>query len=572
MTDSAPDHPPPADNAAESAEGPRGDRTGKRFLRSLAGLRLIGVLTLVSRILGMVRDIGMATLFGNGMILDAFTVAFRIPNLARRLFGEGALTAAFLPEFVRESDRAGLAAAWTLTTAVLVQLARVLVTVCLIAEIVLVGLWWSGAAGPATGMLLGLTAILLPYLIAICLAAFFSAVLHAMGNFLWPALLPILLNLIWIAAIWLGAPLVDTPEEKIHLIAVCIVCGGVVQLLTPLPKLRGFGYRFVAEWRKAAPQVRAITRSMIPILLGLSVTQLNTLLDSLIAWGFSSPIDLPPDGNGTTSLRYPLLSGTAAALYLGQRLYQFPLGVFGVSLGTVLFPQFARHAAQKRFDQLSDDLTWGLRLVLAVGLPASAGLMLLASPLTSLLFEYGRFDSNDARQTAGMIFAYGSGVWAYCGLLIVHRGYYAVGNRLTPLRVGLLTVGVNVALNFALMWWLSGTGLALATALAAIFQITVLTSMLAGDRIRIDWPAFNSTLWKALVATAVMSVVCQASLRGLDAFDTLPAKRLLRVACPMTVSILTYALVAWKLGMPELRLLLNRNPEAAPARPADMQP
>lgn len=561
MTDSQSESLPAAKSPADSGDDLR---SGSRFVRSLAGLRLIGILTLASRVLGMVRDIGMATLFGNGVILDAFTVAFRIPNLARRLFGEGALTAAFLPEFVRESNRAGLAAAWTLTTAVLVQLARVLVVICLIAETVLVGLWWSGVAGPATGLLLGLTAILLPYLIAICLAAFFSAVLHAMGNFLWPALLPILLNLIWIAAIWLAAPLVETPEAKIHLIAVCIVIGGVVQLMTPLPKLRRFGYRFVSDWRTATPRVRAIAAAMIPILLGLSVTQLNTLLDSLIAWGFSSPIDSPVSGEQVTSLRYPLRSGTAAALYLGQRLYQFPLGVFGVSLGTVLFPQFARHAAQKRFDLLSHDLTWGLRLVLAVGLPASAGLMLLASPLTSLLFEYGRFDRDDARQTAGMIFAYGSGVWAYCGLLIVHRGYYAIGDRRTPVRVGLVAVGVNIGLNFALMWWLSGAGLALATALAAMFQVAVLTALITRNGITVDWPEFNSTLLRALVATAVMALACAATSGLISSIDALPAARFLRVACPLAVSVLTYGAAAWILGMPELRLLLHRKPEPEP--------
>ncbi|MGH7200279.1 MAG: lipid II flippase MurJ, partial [Planctomycetaceae bacterium] len=328
------------------------DAVTLRSSRLFAPLRLVSLLTLLSRVLGLARDVGMAVVFGGGPVMDAFSVAFRLPNLARRLFGEGALTAAFLPVFVRELEaHSGRQSAWKLASAVLGLLAITLTALVLIAEALLIGLMEWGGFSAETDLLLGLTAVLLPYLIVICVAAQISAVQHALGQFAWPALLPALLNVIWIAALAVAVWLFETDRQRIYAVAVCVMLAGVVQVLAPLPALWRLGFRFDAGWWSARRQVQEIARAMLPVVLGLSVTQLNTFADSLIAWGFAAPLGasdatMPLPGGPA----YPLDSGTASALYFGQRMYQFPLGVFGVALGTVLFPLLARHAERGRLD------------------------------------------------------------------------------------------------------------------------------------------------------------------------------------------------------------------------------
>jgi putative peptidoglycan lipid II flippase len=252
--------------------------------------------------------------------------------------------------------------------------------------------------------------------------------------------------------------------------------------------------------------------------------------------------------------------GTASALYFGQRLYQFPLGVFGVALGTVLFPLLAAHAQRGELDRVRDDLTLGLRLVAAIGIPASAGLMLLARPLASLCFEYGEFDADDARQTAQMIAAYGAGVWAYCGLLIVQRGYYAIGDRLTPVRVGLAAVAFNLLMNVALIGPFGGSGLALGTAITSMVQVLTVTILYQQRVGRLDWPALFRTVFKTLVGTALMSLACLFVGRQIE---PLHLGRGASVLLPVTAAISTYCLAAWLLGLKEIGLLLRRDREGA---------
>lgn len=530
-----------------------------------AGLRIVGLWTLASRILGLARDMAMAALFGNGAVLDAFTVAFRIPNLGRRLFGEGALAAAFLPAFTRELETNGRRAAWRLGTAMLVALVWFLAAVVLVAEALLGAAWLAGGSAGESALLIGLTALLLPYLVLICASALVGSILHALGRFTWPALLPVMLNVAWLLGLWgvWRAPLTDT--GKMHVIAAVIVLSGIAQFAAPLPALRRAGFRFDRTWRLARDKVRDVARGMLPVLLGLSITQLNTLADSLIAWGFAAPEIAPADVDsigGTVSIATePIASGAASALYFGQRMYQFPLGIFGVALGTVMFPLLARHAGRNRFDLLREDLTLGMRLVVFVGLPASIGLMLLAEPLTSLFFERGRFGPDDVRQTSAMIAAYGAAVWAYSGLLIAQRGFYAVGDRVTPLRAGMVAVAVNLVLDFTLIWPLGGTGLAVATSIAAAVQLA-LTLWLMRARIgELHWRPLGSTTLRALLACAAMTAATLAALAFVDHAgmeDGSATMKLLRVTLPLCAGIAAYFLAARLLRMEEPGLLLSR--------------
>lgn len=518
----------------------------------LSGLIRVSSLTLVSRILGLIRDAAMAASFGNGPVLDAFTVAFRLPNVTRRLFGEAAFSTAFLPVFVRELHTEGRDAAWKLATAILVVTAAAVSAVTLLSVLALVSL--AAIVGPGeTRLLLGLAAVLFPYQIFVCVAAQASAVLHAFNRFSIPALLPIVGNAVWLAVLVASMWMFESDLVRIYVVSAGVVVAGITQSVLTIPALRLLGFRFRWDWEAARPRVREVASAVLPVLLGLSVTELNSLADGLFAWLLTAPADaVDPD-----PLRYPLVPGTAAALYLGQRLYQFPLGVFGVALGTVLFPHFARHAAAGRHEELRDDLTLGLKLSIAIGLPASVGLMLMAHPLADALFHYGAFDAADSAQTAAAIGGYSLGVWAFIALLIVNRGLYAVGDRTTPLRAGLAASLLNIVLSVALAWPFGGAGLAAGTAIAAAFQLMLSIAALRGRKLSPPLRAVGKTALQAGIATGVMAIACVALRDGVS-WPNHPTGRVLTLMISVTGGVVIYAVTAMLVGLRELRRLFLR--------------
>lgn len=528
--------------------------------RPLAGLLRVSSLTVVSRVLGLVRDAAMAAAFGNGPVLDAFSVAFRLPNVTRRLFGEAAFSTAFLPVFVRELHASGREAAWTLATAILVVTAAAVSAVTLAAEVVLLGLWaFAGPGEPR--LLLGLTAALFPYQIFICLAAQAAAVMHAFGRFTLPALLPIVGNALWLGVLTVALSTIESDVPRVYAVSLGVVAAGAAQCAFMVPALRRLGFRFHWDWPAARPRVREVAFAVLPVLAGLGVTELNSLADGLFAWLLTAPGGL----RNPSPVRYPLEPGTAAALYLGQRLYQFPLGVFGVALGTVLFPRLARHAAVGRRDELRDDLTLGLKLSVAIGLPASIGLVLVARPLADALFRYGAFDAGDVHQTAAAISGYAVGVWAFIALLIANRGFYAVGDRMTPLKTGLAAALLNLALNAGLAWPLGGFGLALGTALAASFQVVLSVIGLRGRDLSPDLKALGATTLKAGAAAAAMGFVCLALRDGVE-WGAAPVGRALGLAVPVSGGLIGYFVAAKMFGLKELRMLLPGRSGVPPRR------
>jgi putative peptidoglycan lipid II flippase len=526
-------------------------------------LRIVSLCTVGSRVLGLLRDQAMGAIFGAGPVMDAFTVAFRLPNLARVLLGEGALTTAFLPVFLAELQQRGRESAARVTWALLISLTSLLCLLIVAAEGALwsLDLWMT--LGPEARLLRNLTAILLPYVVLICLAAQLGAVLNALGQFLWPALVPIVLNVIWLAALWTLIPLWPDEVSQIYATAACVVVAGGMQLLFPLPILYRNGFGFRPDWRAAMNRVWKIGSDMLPVVIGLSVTQLNSVLDSFIAWGFTQPAGAGPLMPWPGSPAYPLPAGTATALYLGQRLYQFPLGVFGVALGTVLFPLLTSHAQRGELVKLRADLSLGVRLVVAIGLPASAGLILIGHPLAALFFQYGKFDADDARRTGDMIAAYGSGVWAYCGLLILQRGLYAVGDRLTPMYIGLFATLVNIVANLVLIWPLGGCGLALSTALVAAGQCAATAWFLQKKVGRLHWGEIGRTTLKTLAATGVMAIVCQVILIMLDDYG-----RVIRLGIPFAAGTGAFLVTGHMVGLSEPWMLLSGRHRGQPG-PAD---
>ena len=521
----------------------------------LAGIRITSAGTLLSRVLGMIRDIMTAALFGldGGGVMDAFALAFRLPNLARRLFGEGALTASFLPVFTAmwEKDRPQ---AWQLASVLLTWLSGALLGLVLLGELICWLVWQTADVNTSLPLLAGLTATMLPYMAPVCLAAQVSAMLNAMGHFRVPALAPLLLNVCWIAAAGLAPYFTDDKQWQAYGLASAIVISGGLQLVVQWPVLKELGFRWDYQWQPASEGTRKVLRTMYPMLLGLAVTQLNTLADSLIAFSLAAPSPEATMNVWGNEVAYPLQPGANAAVYFGERLYQFPLGLVGMAVATVIYPLLSRHAARGDKRQLGEDLTLGLRLVLAVGVPASLGLVMMAQPVSALLFQRGEFTALDAERTAAMIAWYSSGVWAYCALSVLVRGYYAIGDYSTPVRVGMATVGLNLVLNLVLIWPLAEVGLALATSATAMLQVFVLGLLCRRYGVSLNLPALGETLLKTGLASLGLGLTVWLLLQ----VPALQSSRTLLVLVPSLAGLMVHLLLAFLLRQAEWHLLLGR--------------
>ena len=525
----------------------------------IAGAGVTSLGTFASRILGMFRDVATAALLGlsGGGVMDAFVIAFRIPNLFRRLFGEGALAASYLPVLSAELER-DRRAAWQLASVVFAWLAILLACLVALGEVAcgLVLLFWGDV--PGVGLLAGLAAVMMPYMLFICLAAQVAATLHACSRFGVPALVPVVLNVSWLVGALLIAPrFAPNREAQAYVLAFSVLIAGVLQLGVQLPSLRRLGFRFDYNWSASRAAGRRIVLAMGPMVLGLMITQINTLLDSLIAWGLAQAPDGPSRIAWLGGVGYPMQQGAAASVYYGERLYQFPLGLLGIAVATAIFPLLSRHAARGDRRQLGADLTLGLRLVLFLGIPASLGLIMLAGPLASLLFERGQFTADDTARTARMIACYASGVWAYCALPVLVRGYYSLGDRVGPMKIGSLVVCANLSLNLLLIWPLAEAGLAMATSISAAIHATVLAAVFSRHQSRLDWQTLKATAGRAVVSTALMAATGYVVLFALPPGDGLTG-RLIRVVVPLVAGVAVYCTVYSATGGREIGMLLGR--------------
>jgi putative peptidoglycan lipid II flippase len=291
------------------------------------------------------------------------------------------------------------------------------------------------------------------------------------------------------------------------------------------------------------------------MVLGLAVTQINTFLDSLMAWGLTAPTAGVPIAWLGGLVDYPFRHGAAAAIYFAERLYQFPLGILGMAVATVIFPTLSRHAARGASRELGADLSLALRLVLLLGLPASAGLVLLAGPLAELFFLHGEVTADDATRVARVIACYGVGVWAFCASPALVRGFYARGDQRTPLRMAGLAMAVNVVLNMLLVWPLGECGLALSTSLAAAIQLAGLTWAFDRNGATLTWHALRRSLWQSGVATAGMVAACGLVLAAVPSagHGGLP-----RVAGAVVAGMAAVGVIARLFAMDELDLVWPR--------------
>ncbi|MBX3437105.1 MAG: polysaccharide biosynthesis C-terminal domain-containing protein, partial [Planctomycetaceae bacterium] len=358
------------------------------------------------------------------------------------------------------------------------------------------------------------------------------------------------------AAIALAQLMVDDSRQRMMWIAGGVVLAGGFQIAVVAVAMHRAGVRSTHEWRRAMPLVSEIVWAMIPVVLATSVTQLNSLLDSLLAWGLAPPSSGPemtPWG-----FAWPLETGTASALYFAQRMYQFPLGVFGIALGTVLFPLLARHSERGEHAHVGRNLTLGVRLSTAIGIPATVGLILLREPIAVMFFERGAFTAEASALTARCIAAYGLGVWAAVGMVVVQRGFFVLGDRRTPVKIGMQCVGVNVVLNLPLLWAFAGAGLALATSIAAIVQYLLTAALYHRRTSLLDLPRIARTAILTSTATAMMAIVCWAVLNWLRPLEPLIGRSGVLLG-PLAIGTAAYFTAARLIGLDEPFILLRRH-------------
>jgi len=450
---------------------------------------VIGLATLLSRILGFARDMVLARLFGAAPAADAFFVAYRIPNLLRELFAEGSMSAAFIPVFSEYLARRTKRDAWELASAAFTTLLTILTGVCVLgifASPWIVTLIAPGFSGDAEQQALTtlLTRIMFPYLLFIGLAALAMGVLNSVRSFAAPAFSPVLFNIAIIAAAFLLAPLF---AEPILAVAVGVVIGGLAQFLSQMPALRQAGLLFGWRFDFAHEGVRRIGWLMAPALIGLSVTQINILVSTILASYFP---------------------GGPTYLFYGMRLIHFPLGIFGVALATALLPSLSTQAAKGELDVLRGTLGFGLRLIFFMIAPAMVGLMLLRTPIVHLFFEHGRFTAADTQGTAAAVLAYAVGLWAFAGVRIVVSAFYSLQDTRTPVLVAAVVLGANIALSLLLMGPLRHAGLALATALSAILNMGLLVVFLARRLGAFGWEAILRSHARVLLALVPIAITC----------------------------------------------------------------
>lgn len=528
----------------------------------VSAARLIAVCTLVSRVTGLARDMLMTQVFAITWVYDAFNYAFLIPNLFRRLFGEGALSAAFVPTFTQALEREGRASAWRMLARTLALLTVALcVIVILIEAAVLIGA--TLAASDNMALTLKLTALMTPFMLTICIVALFSSILNCLGSFVPAALAPVVLNLGMIAGVLIsGGVANDDPRERVIIVAISVIVAGVAQIALLIPALRRRGAPLGWRWEPRDPQVRRMLSLMAPIAIGQGVLLLSTFLDAQLCLLLTRAADGPAQANwfGLT-FAYPLEPGALSALSVAQRLYQFPLGVLGISLAVSALPTFTRLVAREDWPQWRTESRNSFRLAAFLGLLSGVLMWALAEPIVRMLFQYRQFSTADTARVAPVLAWYGVGMWAFCANHIVLRMFYSLADVRTPLRVSMALVPVNLALSVGLVWidGVRESAFAISTTVTSTLSVMISLLLLRRKRPQImtdppQWLPFTRLLiaatlggcgawlsWRYAFAPLAERIDWSVASRGVETFG------------PLLLGTGLIAVVAALLGAPQPR-------------------
>lgn len=504
---------------------------------------VVGALTLLSRVLALVRDVQFARVFGAGSGMDVFLIAQLIPNLGRRMFAEGAFSQAFVPMFTATRTRGSQEEARDLMAVVLGTLGGVLSIVTLVGCLAapwLLTLFASGFASDPAKSALGAELIrwTFPYLMFISLASVAAGVLNAYGRFAVPAATPVILNVCLIAAAFID-------EGSVRVLAYAVFVAGVLQLLFQIPSLLQIRMLPRPRWAWSDPRVKRVVSLMVPVLIGSSVGQLSLLVNS--------------------NLSTLLGDGPVSWLYYSNRLMEFPLGIFSVAIGTAMLPALsALHAGEAR-ERFSATLDWSLRMIFVIGLPAAVGLIVLAGPMVATMFGRGRFGSEDIRMTAYALWAYGIGFLGFSLVKVLVPGFYARHEMKVPVRYAVWSLVVGMALSLALFgvnvvapFKAPHVVLAASTSLTACLNAALLFRRLRRENVFVPEPGWGIFILRTVVATAVMGALVVSLAGPLTSWLTLgELPRIGRLAALVLGAMAAYFAVLFALGL-RYRHLMNR--------------
>jgi len=490
----------------------------------------VGGMTTISRVFGLIRDIVIARLFGAGAEVDAFIVAFRIPNFLRRLFAEGGFSQAFVPvlaEYKEQRDDADVKALVDQTSATL-GLVLFLVTLAgVLAAPLLIMVFAYGFDDAKHVMASDMLRITFPYILFISLTAFAGSILNTYKQFAVPAFTPVLLNLSLIGcAIWL-APMMDIP---IKALAWGVLIAGIAQLLFQFPFLLCLKLFPKPAFNKDKQGVNRILKLMLPTLFAVSIVQINLLVDTIFA-SF-------------------LVDGSIAWLYYSDRMVEFPLGVFGIALATVLLPNLSSEHAKNATEKFSSMLDWALRWVFLIAIPAAVGLAVLAVPVLTTLFQYDEFTSYATIMSGKSLLAYSLGLPAFILIKVFATGFLSRQDTKTPVKVGVFAMLANIGLNFLLVGPLAHSGLALATSLSACLQALLLFYLLKKEAVYIPasgWFKFILQIFVAVATMAFLIFYYAAAPEQWFAWDML--QRVWTLSLWIGAGLVCYFAVLWLTGL-----------------------
>jgi putative peptidoglycan lipid II flippase len=497
----------------------------------LKSTSLISALTVLSRIFGYFRDRQIAALLGTGMLGDAYTVAFRIPNTLRRLVGEGAVSASFIPVFSKYVKEEKKQEAWEFVNA-LISAALVFLTLITILGIVfsplIVRLFASDGFEAVPGKLEATTLlnrIIFPYIAFVSLAAISMGVLNSFNKFAAPAFAPVVLN-ISIIALSLFAGYFSNPAIAL---SVGVVIGGVLQVLIQLPSLLKTGWRFRWFWNLANPGLRRVAALMGPRLFGIGIVQ----LDVLVGLQFATA----------------MVEGSTTALNTADRVMELVLGGYAIALSTAILPLLSRQAVENNISDMKNTITFSLRMVLFITLPSTVGLILLRVPIIQVLFERGKFTAESTALTAWALLFFAIGLSAFAMMKIIIQAFYALHDTRTPVIVAAMSLLVNIGLNFLFRHPLQTGGPALATSLAAFFDTIVLLSVFRSRHGKLGLSSVVGAAAKFVAAAALMALAIYLTMN----YAGLREQRTLNLAVTIAVATGTYFGSAWLFGVSELR-------------------
>ncbi|NIX92034.1 murein biosynthesis integral membrane protein MurJ [Pseudomonas fulva] len=490
------------------------------LLKSLAAVSSI---TMISRVLGFVRDTILARIFGAGVATDAFFIAFKLPNLLRRIFAEGAFSQAFVPILAEYKSQQGEEATRTFVAYVSGLLTLVLAVVTCIGILAAPWVVWATAPGFVDNaekyqLTTDLLRVTFPYILLISLSSLVGAILNTWNRFSVPAFTPTLLNVAMIVFAVLLTPYFNPP---IMALAWGVLAGGLAQLLYQLPALKRIGMLVLPRLNLKDAGVWRVLKQMLPAILGVSVSQISLIINTIFA-SF-------------------LVAGSVSWMYYADRLMELPSGVLGVALGTILLPTLAKTYANKDREEYSRILDWGLRLCFLLVLPCTLGLAILAEPLTVALFQYGKFSATDAAMTQQALIAYSVGLLAIIMVKVLAPGFYAQQNIRTPVKIAVFTLACTQLFNLVLIGPLAHAGLALAISLGACLNAGLLFWKLRTQQLFQPQPGWAVFLLKLVLAAGLMSGVLLAGMHYLPAWvEGNMLERLMRLMALIMAGVVTY--------------------------------